>query len=473
MSKVAGGLADLDLDIIQTVDWDPMQVLNENGGKIDDKNFPYKGGGDNNDDDDDDADLNKNGKNKGTGDDDDDNQGDDKNKGKNNKGKTSNQQRQTSNTPDFSGVDLSDEQIQQGLKRDKSQGKVDNQQQQQQQNSSKAKPGQQQQQQNDDGADNKLDPTTNAFVAHYQLMVEGGEWEEMEGFDGTKESYLKAKDYNLQRQLDDQLTDYLEEAFARNPEGAAQGKRLIAHLARGGRVSDFVNLNAASELPFDLLDSDKDDEAEAAALEVLPQYYHSIGWKKAQIDQKLALLKKTGGLIDEAKLVRDPYKEAIETRRVNSENQLKQQAQANRANQAKLNTSLNTMLTAGHAFGSLEIGKNKKSIQEYQTYLFQPVEEGKPAAFAAELQENLKDPEFLLFMAVAMKNKLHKNPEAVANPEKSEQKALDKIESILSKSLLNKDVNKHQHQADGSSNNKNGGSSKYEFDFDNAVPINI
>ena len=428
-----------DFNIVQNVDWDPMEILKTNEGKVDDNNFKAP------------ADVEKEEEEEI----DESAQNPDPKKPAPKKVRTG---------PDFSNVELADEDIDEALKK------------------AKGGPGAAPIKKpaaagntntpTDDSKDDKFDPN-NAFAAHYQMMVDGGFWQELKDFDGTEESYIKARDMNQELLSDQGVDQYLEEAFEKNPEGRAMGKRLLTHLANGGKVSDFIQLASTQEIDFDAVEGDDDDAATAAAKDMLPKYYQSIGWKKPQIDAKMKSLEKIGGEVEEAKLIAPTFKEAITNRANLHAQNLKANKEKEREKVTTTNTSLMNMINKGHQFGELSIGKDKKSIQEYQNYLFTTPAGKEQPEFATALQEGLQDPEFLLYLAVALKHKLHKNPEAIANGEKSKQAAITSTEETLSNALLNKRIGKNQAQTAENNNQRQGAASEYQFDLENAVPIHV
>lgn len=313
----------------------------------------------------------------------------------------------------------------------------------------------------------------NAFGAHYQLMVESGAWEPIEGFDGSREKYDEALEYNNQRNLDKYLDDYLSDAFTNNPEGKSVGMRLIKHLANGGSVSAFVDLYKSAELDFDSLDSEDDDVAERAGEEVLRRYYTEQGWEESDISDKIRKLKRLGDVVDEAKLVEKPYKKLIEKRQADNQRALEQQVNDNKAQAKVLSTGINNLLKSGHSFGNLKTVSSNKDLLEMQNYIFQPDEKTGLTGFRSELASNLSDPEFIVFLAAAMKQQLHKNPALLGGDSKAAaQQVKDDFENKLNKALLNKNLDSKGIHT-GADNDRTGGSSraKIKFNLDDAVVI--
>lgn len=471
MAKSAGLADQLDFSVIQNVDWDPMQILHENEGKVNDDNFhvpqnlqrQQQTNDDNSEDDnpDDNQQQQQQGK-----------------QGKN----IQNRQSPVRKGPDFTNIELTDEQFEQGLQNttNRRTGGSNQQQQSQQPNQggadksnsagagtvNKNKPANQQQQSQDP-------QQATAFKAHYDLMVEAGEWEPLEGFDGTEESYIKAKDHNQQLFRDQGINEFLDEAFETNPEGKVLGKRLLNHLANGGKVSDFVTLMAPTELNFDALDDQDETVASAAATDILRQYYSSVGWDGTAIEKKLAQLNKTDGVVEEAKIVAPVFKKTITNKANTHAQQLATQKTQNQNASRTTNNALLGMINKGHKFGDLQIGKDKKEKLEYQTYMFEPTEQG-GSEFGIALQNAYKDPEFLLYLAASLKNNLHKNPAALTDNKQQQQQATNSLERKLSGLLQNKSLSNDQTgRIPADSGASGGNNSKYEFSLDDAVPIHI
>lgn len=311
------------------------------------------------------------------------------------------------------------------------------------------------------------------FSIHYDMMVEAGEWDPIEGFDGTKASYLKAKEFNNNRDIDEGINAFIEDAFKNNPEGAIAGRKLLNHLAHGGKVSDFIMLQAPQEIDFEALDDKDEKVAAAAALDILPRYYQSIGWSKKDIDKKLALLEKTGGEIDEAKLISDPFKAQIKAREQAASATLQKQKQAETHSRNTINASLVQGIEKSQDFGLFQIGKTKKEKDEIKSYMFVESEQGQGSSFSQDLNAALRDPNFLLFTANVLKNKLHLADPKTLKKKDAEGDATDALEERLSKSLLNKKLS--DKTADTNFTGRTGargGESKLEFNLDEAVVIN-
>lgn len=309
---------------------------------------------------------------------------------------------------------------------------------------------------------------TNAFAVHYNLMVEAGEWEPIEGFDGTEAKYIEARQINDEKRAVGITEGWFTEAFQQNPEGMEMGKLLFNHLRNGGRVSDFQNMMAPLEFDFKAIESEDDTVAEDAAKELIRRYYSSIGWKPEKINAKITNSVKLGQIVDEAKQIEEPYKDLLEVQRKHESERLAAVKQARDRQAYQLQQSLVSLLEKNEGYGPIKLWTNKKEKQEYENYIFAPDPETQKTAFNEELNAELKNPKFVLFLAAALKQKLYENPDALGKGvDTGDQKALKSIQGTLQNALLNKDISK----VDNSHSQNQGNQSKYQFDLDKAVVI--
>lgn len=449
MSKNLSGLEGPDISVIQNVNWDPMEVLHTADGKIEGDlkdTFESKANSGKSDTKTDDTDSGK----------------DDTDKGKT---KTTEKQ-----GPDLEKFDLTDELLQQGLSRvsgykpknDKTQAP------------STPADDSKDDDKKDEGASNlSTVDMDNAFALHYKLLVEGGEWKELDDWDNKnpKESYLRAKEANLQRIREEEADALINEVFEKNPDGKVMGKKLLQHLANGGRVSDFVNLTAPQEVDFKELDNEDEEVAEDMARTVINNYYSSIGWSKTEIDKKILNLKKTGGLLDEARGLEQPYTKSVTERETQHQQWLADQKKLHEDNAKKINTGLNALIDKGHTFGPIKVAASKQEREELRSYFFETDEKG-VNGFSAELQDNLRDPEFLLFLAKVGKDKLYKKLDTLVGAAKGKDQAMDELESKLGSALLNKKLENNSAQS-GTDSGTGKGNSKHEFNLDEATVIQL
>lgn len=442
----------LNLNIFQDLDIDPMEILHEHEGKFAPTKAPVKAKKDETTDDDE---LDTQ---------DDDTVDDDKDT----KVKKAPEKKKAVTT-----IELSDEMIQGGLSKakgfDVAKAKA---------NSSTSDENDNENENEDkegtktDDKKNKTANLAGVYAAHYNAMVEADEWQAVDDFDGTEASYIKARDHNNELIREEALDEFLDDAFTKNPEGKIIGKKLLAHLANGGSVRSFQAVVAPQELNFEELDNDDDSIAEATANEILTSYYQSVGWKDAQIKSKLASLKKTGNAVEEAKLIQVPYTEQITAREQQQAQQLENNKKLNQKAQAVINTALNNMIDKGHAFGAIKVGVDKKDKEDYRQYIFIPQEETGRSEFSTELNANLRDPEFILYIATAMKHKLHKNPQATADGKKANSEAASSLEKTLQKSLLNKKLDdKGTKDPEVETEGTKSAASRHKWNLDEAVVL--
>lgn len=326
---------------------------------------------------------------------------------------------------------------------------------------------------NEDGGDGKTGPDpvdkNNAFAVHYKMMVDSGEWEPLEGFDGTEEKYIEARNTNLEKQALGITNDWFAEAFKENPEGAAIGLQLFNHLRNGGKVADFVNVVAPTEFDFQEIHSEDDDIAEAASKEMIRNYYSAIGWKSQKISDKLANLSKTGQVIDEAKQIEEPYKELLDMQKNQELSRVQKQKEAKKQQAAVINSSINSMIEKNEGFGNIKLWTNPKEKKEFEEFIYKQTAEGKQTEFNEMLNAELKNPRFLTYLAASLKYKLYENTAAFnGSGDGAGQGSNASLKKTLEGALLNKDISKKDTST---IQNQNSNGSKYKFDLDNAVVI--
>jgi len=312
------------------------------------------------------------------------------------------------------------------------------------------------------------DDLKNAFAIHYKLMVDAGEWDEIEDFDGTEEKYQEAKTFNATNQANAIADGYFNEAFKANPDGRDMGLKLFHHLRQGGKVKDFVDLHASEEFSFDDLDSSDDNVAESAAKELIYDYYSSIGWKKEKISAKINNLEKTGQLVNEAKDVQEPYQDLTKQQQNLHQQNLEREQNQQKINRKKNTDAIKKMIDDNINFGPLKLYNSQKEKKELDEYIFSPDEETGKTAFASDLDAGLKDPKFLLFAAVAYRNKLHENADALKTTDKdATTKAVSSLRQTLEGAMLNKGIS-NSKESNSEIKTKTSG---YQFDLDNALVI--
>jgi hypothetical protein len=312
----------------------------------------------------------------------------------------------------------------------------------------------------------------NSFAIHYQAMVAAGRWEPDEEFEKnpTEEGYEAMLDKTDAARAINVAQSYFNNAFKKNPEGAQQGMALLNHLKAGGRVSDFVELYAGSDIDFDALESDDDDTALEAAREIVGGYYQELGWKPEKVKKKVAELEKTGRLVDEGKEIREPYEDMIAHNQELNQRQLDQQAAAQTQARKKLNTGIKELIEKTPSFGSVPLYKNEKEKREFDNFIFAADDSGL-SQYNKEFNAALKHPSFIALTAAILKHKLHEKPELLGATGKAKKEAASEATSGLRKklneALLNKGLGS---KADQSSVSKKS-SSGYKFDLDQALVL--
>lgn len=315
----------------------------------------------------------------------------------------------------------------------------------------------------------KPDEKNAAFELHYNLMVEAGEWEADESFDGTPESYLAIKEKNNTRQAHGVLDEWVEDAFEKNPDGATMGKKLFNHLKNGGTISDFQELYSPDEFKYEDLESDDDDTAESAAVSLVSNYYAALDWKPELIKRKIESWKKTGTLIDEAKELKEPYQDMVKKSQNQYEIAMAEQAEKRKLKVKETTQNLKKLIAENKSFAGNKLYEDEKQRKKLEQEMFVADEDG-VTPFRKKLANALQDPNFILFCQMAIDKNLYKTEAEDLDPEKVQSKVVDKLRTTLENSLLNKDISKKV------SDRSTGGQStatksKYKFSLDDAIVV--
>lgn len=313
----------------------------------------------------------------------------------------------------------------------------------------------------------KSDSANNAFKLHYEMMIEAGEWEPIEGFDGSEEKYLEARTKNDLARAEGIVDEYFEDAFKNNPSGREMGEKLFKHLQNGGSLKDFQDLYSADEIDYTALHSDDDDVAETAAAEIVRSYYTAANWKPEKIQTKIDKLKKSGTLIDEGKELEEPYKEFVTNQQKSYKQNIERKAELLKAEKKKVTDTLKELISANQVFGTAKLYENEKERKEIENRLFVKDDETGTTPFSADLGTALKNPKFLLFCELAIRKKLYEDPNSLIDSKSSESKATSKIQEKLENALLNKNID----TASSHSNSREKVNTKSQFSLDDAVVI--
>lgn len=288
----------------------------------------------------------------------------------------------------------------------------------------------------DDDKDDKKQPNKaagkgdNPLQLYYKMMVEEGLWEEEQDFDGSEEKFLEIKEKNIERLREEDINDYLDQAFAKNPDGKQYGKTLIAHLASGGKLRDFIDINRGADVTEADLDNEDDGVAEAAAENLATSYLQMSGWDAEDIRDFIKAKKEKGGLIDYAKEHMKPYQKQVAKANEDQVNRQKQEALDRKKYAIQYTTKVNEIITSSDKVGTVELPKTPKEKKALLSYMLTPIEleDGRQMPkFTADYIQLSKDPEFNVFLASALQNW------KVANPKKTTNKssATDQVKRLL------------------------------------------
>lgn len=307
-----------------------------------------------------------------------------------------------------------------------------------------------QKQQTAGGADD-----TNPLKIFYNMMVQEGLWEEEPDFDGSDEAFEEIKAKNLDKMREEDVNDYINAAFEANPDGAKHGKALLSHLAKGGKIKDFIELHESSDITEADLDSDDANTATSAAEQLTRTYLRLIGWDKEDIDSTIRNKKEKNTLVDYGKELLKPYQKKITEIETQRENDSKAQATARRNNAIKYTTSVNDIINTQEKVGFLEIPKTPKEKKALVAYMLTPVE-GEDGQQRTQLAQDFntlsKDPEFSIFLAQSLRTWQKQKPNAVKKSATSSTK--DSVISLLGGKAAPKQSGKVNQPAQQASSRK-------------------
>lgn len=286
---------------------------------------------------------------------------------------------------------------------------------------------------NNDDLDNEEPDEKQALIAYYNLMVDNGMWKPSEKeFDGSEEHFAELMQTNRAKEVEDGIDDYLENAFEKNPDGANLGKRLLQHLATGGKIRDFVDDNKDADFDENDFDNEDDTIATEAASSFLRTYYQSLGWSDENINRTIASKKAKGTIIDEAKDSIEPYKKTAEAK---SLERIKLQAVEKQKQQERINLyrkGISETLEKDTVIG-LPIGKTKEAKTSLRNYILEPIDTDNGSK-ATQLQLDLKsvqgDTDWSVALALTLQQFKNKKKSAATTPA-SKTSLSQKVKDIM------------------------------------------
>lgn len=276
------------------------------------------------------------------------------------------------------------------------------------------------------------DNGANPLLVYYNMMVKEGLWEEEEEeFDGSEEKFLEIKEKNIEKMRDEDINEYLDKAFTKNPDGKQYGKTLLAHLAAGGKLRDFVEINQGVDVTEEELDSEEEGVAESAAESLTASYLKLIGWEPNDIRDFIKTKKEKNLLIDYAKEHMKPYQKQVAKANEDRITAEKENELARKRNAIQYTTKVNEIVTTLEKVGTAELPKTPKEKKALLNYMLTPIEleDGRTMPqFTADYIKLSKDPEFNVFLATALQSWNAKGGKKTT--QKSSTK--DEVQSLLS-----------------------------------------
>lgn len=290
---------------------------------------------------------------------------------------------------------------------------------------------------------------TNPLKIFYKMMVEDGLWEdEGEEFDGSEQAFLEIKEKNLERMREDDLQEYLSSVFEQNPDGAKHGKALLAHLSKGGKIKDFIELHESADISDEELDSDDEATATAAAENLTRTYLKLIGWDKDDINNTIRNKKEKNTLVEYGKELLKPYQKKIVEIENKRESDAKADAISRRNDAIKYTTNVNDIVNTQERVGIIELPKTAKEKKALISYMLSPIETengSKRTQLAEDFNKFSKDPEFSIFLAQSLRTWTQKKPTAGKKAESSSTK--DSILNLLGSRAIPNSTGKRNQQA--------------------------
>lgn len=297
-----------------------------------------------------------------------------------------------------------------------------------------------------DNKDKNKDSGTpdSVFGILYNDFVERGLFSEVDNFDGTEEGFLKAYQDSLFQKAEELKEQEFEEIFSSHPKNMSIGKEFLSYLAKGGDPEEFINIHTEKEFTEDDLSKPEVQE------QVVRDYLRLSGLSTEKINSKIEKLKALESLEEEAK---DAF-DVVKTKKETSKQALIQKAEADQvASKQRIeqfNTELINTINENTEIYGFQLGKDTKVKKETIDYMFKATEKTEDGRlvpkFAVDRQKVAKDPKWIAFQALALKNDLDFT--------KIFQSAETKVTSSLQKKLEGaNEIRKNQSDSNGMNNN--------------------
>jgi len=249
------------------------------------------------------------------------------------------------------------------------------------------------------------DQPTGPWAELHKEFIEKGlilEDEDIE-FDGSYDSLMNAIEQSNEIRREEDVNSYIQSVFKGNPANAETGAKLFNHLAKGGKVADFVDAYSADTVKEAVLESDKEEEVRAASTDVLRKYYSLLKWDASSIDKALQTALNSGTYKQQAAAIIPEYNKLVEGRKT-AVTENARVAQEKAVNDRKLfNTALVDVINKSDEIGGYPIGKKKEKKEQLIDYYFTPavdVQGGKVSQFVADMREAAKDPNWTVLLGL-------------------------------------------------------------------------
>lgn len=255
----------------------------------------------------------------------------------------------------------------------------------------------------------KDDNQESVFAILYKANVEKGIWKEVDGFDGTEDSYFEAQRLNDEDKKQQGLGEMIAEMFEDNPNksNAEIALDFLRHLALNGNPKDYISVISKTEIDEEDLESDDALVKETAQRKVYFEYWKEQGLDEAQVTKKFNTAKLKEILDDEVETLYP----LLKNKRNNEKKELvAKTTSAKMKNESAIQTFNNSLIENveknTEIFG-LPISENKKEKAELLNYMFKnsvKTNSGRAVPqFSVDREALNKDPNWILFQAIAAK----------------------------------------------------------------------
>lgn len=244
----------------------------------------------------------------------------------------------------------------------------------------------------------------NIFEVLYHDFVDKNLINEVDDFDGSEESFLKAYQESIFKKAEELQNQQLEDIFTANPKNMEVGREFLSFLSKGGDPEDFISISSQKEY------TEQDLDKESVQEKVVREYLKLSGIPDDKIDAKITKYKALESLEEEAKDVFDVLKKNKENQKKQLEETTVRKREDLQKRVESFNNDIIKVLDDNTELFGFHLGKDTKLKRELQDYMFKPTVKTDSGqlipAFAAARQKVASDPKWVLLQALSLKNDL-------------------------------------------------------------------